>query len=72
MTPILADATSTVGTSLSGWLTSITGALSEFSVDNVITILVAIFAITVPFAIFWFAYRLVTRKVSKAMRKGKI
>lgn len=58
--------------SLSGWLTSITGALTDFSVENVISILVAILAITVPFAIFWFAYRLVTRKVSKAMRKGKI
>lgn len=71
MNMFLADATA-VATDLSGWLTSITGALTDFSVSNLITILVAILAITVPFAIFWFAYRLVTRKVSKAMRKGKI
>lgn len=67
----LAEAT-TVATDLPTWISSITGALSDFSVNNVITILVAVLAITVPFAIFWFAYRLVTRKVSKAMRKGKI
>lgn len=71
MNMFLADVTA-VATDLSGWLTSITGALADFSVTNLITILVAILAITVPFAIFWFAYRLVTRKVSKAMRKGKI
>lgn len=64
--------TAAVGEDLTAWITSITGALSDFSVTNVITILVAILAITVPFAIFWFAYRLITRKVSKAMRKGKI
>lgn len=58
--------------SLAGWMSQITTALGDFSVDNLIAILVAILAITVPFGLFWFAYRLITRKVSKAMHKGRI
>lgn len=70
--PVAMLAETTVGTDLSSWISSITGALADFSVANVITILVAILGITVGFGVFWFAYRLIVRKVSKAMKSGKI
>lgn len=66
----LADATT--GTDLSTWLTSITGALGDFSVTNLITIVTAVLGITVGLAIFWFALRFVLRKVQKAFRKGSL
>lgn len=70
MAMYLADAT--VGTDLTGWLTSITGALSDFSVTNLITIIGAVLGITVGLSIFWFAVRYVVRKISKAFRKGSL
>ncbi len=69
MQMFLADATAT---ELSSWLTSITGALGDFSVSNLITIVVAVLGITVGLSIFWFALRFVIRKVSKAFRKGSL
>lgn len=61
-----------VGTDLSSWLTSITGALGDFSVTNLITIITAVLGLTVGLSIFWFALRFVIRKVSKAFRKGSL
>ena len=57
---------------LSTFITSITGALSDFSTTNLGTILVAALGITVVLAIAWFAYRFIVRKVSGAMKKGKM
>lgn len=62
----------TANTDLSNWLTSITGALGDFSVTNLITIITAVLGITVGLSIFWFALRFVIRKVSKAFRKGSL
>lgn len=59
-------------TDLDGFITSITGALSSFTTTNLATILVAALGITVGLAIAWFAYRFIVRKVSGAMKKGKI
>ncbi len=67
--PITMEATST---DLSGFLSTITGALTDFSTTNLGTILVAALGITVVLAIAWFAYRFIVRKVSGAMKKGKI
>ena len=39
---------------------------------NLATILIAALGITVGLAIAWFAYRFIVRKVSGAMKKGKI
>lgn len=61
-----------VNTDLDGFITSITGALSSFTTTNLATILVAALGITVGLAIAWFAYRFIVRKVSGAMKKGKI
>lgn len=60
------------GNALSTFITSITGALTDFSTGNLGTILVAALGITVTLAIAWFAYRFIVRKVSGAMKKGKI
>ena len=57
---------------LSTFITSVTGALTDFSTTNLATILVAALGITVVLAIAWFAYRFIVRKVSGAMKKGKI
>lgn len=57
---------------LSTFISSITGALSDFSTTNLGTVLVAALGITVTLALAWFAYRFITRRVSKAMRKGSI
>lgn len=57
---------------LSTFIQSVTGALTDFSTTNLGTILVAALGITVTLAIAWFAYRFIVRKVSGAMKKGKI
>lgn len=57
-------------TALSTFLTSITGALSDFSTENLATILVAGLGIAVPLVIAWFGYRFIKRRGSKALTKG--
>lgn len=59
-------------TDLSTFITSITGALSDFTTANLATILVAALGMTAALAIAWFAYRFIKGKVSGAMRKGKL
>ena len=59
-----------VTTDLSTFITSITGALSDFTVANLATILVAALSISVGLVIAWFAYRFIYRKVKNAMRRG--
>lgn len=60
------------GSSLSSFITSITGALTDFTTSTLGTILVAALGITVSLVIGWFAYRFITRRVKSAMTKGKI
>lgn len=57
---------------LSTFISSITGALGDFTTANLATIIVAALGITVGLAIAWFAYRFIKGKVSSAMRKGKL
>ena len=54
------------------FITSITGALADFSVSTLSTVLIAALGITVGLAIAWFAYRFIVRKVQKALRKGSL
>lgn len=61
-----------VSTDTSTFIQTITGALGDFSTANLATILVAALGLTVVLAIAWFAYRFIVRKVSGAMKKGKI
>lgn len=60
------------GSGLSAFISSVTGALTDFSTTTLGTILVAALGITVGLVIAWFAYRFITRRVSKAMRKGSL
>lgn len=68
MTPTVAE----VNAGLSTFITTITGALTDFSTTNLGAILVAALGITAGLAIAWFAYRFIVRKVSGALKKGKI
>lgn len=61
-----------VSEGLSSFISSITGALGDFTITNLATILVAALGLTAGLAIAWFAYRFIRGKVSSAMRKGKL
>lgn len=54
------------------FLTAIKGALTEFSVDTLSTILIAALGITVGLCIAWFGYRFIVRKVQKALHRGSL
>lgn len=60
------------GNELSGFISQITGALSDFTTNNLGTILIAALGLTATLAIAWFAYRFIKGKVAGAMKKGKI
>ena len=53
-------------------MTAITGALTDFTTGTLSKVLVAALGITAGLAICWFAYRFIVRKVSGALKKGKI
>ena len=57
---------------LSTFISSITGALGDFTTSTLGTVLVSALGITAGLAIAWFAYRFIIRKVSGALKKGKI
>ena len=57
---------------ISTFISSITGALADFTTGNLSTILIAALGITGGLAIAWFAYKFIVRKVSGAMKKGKM
>ena len=57
---------------LSTFISSITGTLGDFTTSTLGTVLVAALGITAGLAIAWFAYRFIVRKVSGALKKGKI
>ena len=59
-------------TALSTFLTSITGALTDFSTANLGTVLVAGVGVAGGLVIAWFGYRFIVRKVSGALKKGKL
>lgn len=57
---------------LSTFCTAITGALGDFSVSNLQTVMTSALGITVGLAVAWFAYRFVVKRVSKAMKSGRV
>lgn len=60
------------GTDLSTFIDSIKGGLADFTTGNLATILVAALGLTAVLAIAWFAYKFIVRKVSGALKKGKL
>lgn len=57
---------------LETFLTTINGALADFTTTNLATILVAALGLTASLFIAWFAYRFIKAKVAGALKKGKI
>lgn len=57
---------------LSAFIDSIKGGLTDFTSGNLGTILVAGLGVSVTLVLAWFAYRWVVKKVSGAMKKGKL
>lgn len=83
MTAFMAVATLAVGVSadeagggvsadLDSFITTIKGALSDFTTANLGKILVAALGLTVGLGIAWFAYRFLKNKIMAAMKKGKV
>lgn len=65
-------AETTVSTELGTFIQTIKGALADFTTTNLGIILVAGLSVSVGLVIAWFAYRFITRKVSGALKKGKL
>lgn len=61
-----------MGEKLTTFITSITGALSDFNVTTLGEVLVAGLSLTAGLAICWFAYRFLVRKITAALKKGKL
>lgn len=55
---------------LSTAITSITGALTDFSGTNVTSVIVAGLGIAVPLVLVWFAFRWIYRKAKGALKRG--
>ena len=70
--PGMLAASTTTPEGLDSFITSIKGALSSYTVDSLVVILVASIGMTATLSIAWFAYRFITRKVSKALKKGSM
>jgi hypothetical protein len=49
---------------------SITGALTEFSSANVVSVIVAGLGVAVPLVLVWFAFRFIYRKAKVALKRG--
>lgn len=59
------------GTGMDGVITSVTGALGDFSAANIGKVLVAGLGIAVPLVLCWFAFRWIYSKAKGALKKGK-
>ena len=68
----VADASAGASAGLSTFMSTITGALGDFTTTTLGSVLVSALGITAGLAIAWFAYRFIVRKVSGALKKGKM
>lgn len=59
-------------TTLSTFVDAIKAALTEFTTGNLSTVLVAGVGVSAGLVVAWFAYRFIIRKVSGAMKKGRL
>lgn len=51
-------------------VTAITGALTEFSVANVVSVITAGLGIAVPLVLIWFAFRFIYKKAKGGLKRG--
>lgn len=65
-------AETSANTDLDTFLTTIKDGLVDLSSSNLAKILVAALGVTVVLFLCWFGYRWVTKKVSGAVKKGKL
>ena len=56
--------------SLATAISSITGALTDFSGANVAQIIVAALGIAVPLVLVWFAFRFIYKKAKGGLKRG--
>lgn len=61
-----------VSADLGTFIDAIKGALADFTTTNLSTILIAALSVTVGLAIAWFAFRFIKRKISGAMKSGRL
>lgn len=59
-------------TDLDTFITTIKGALTDFTTANLAKVLVAGLAISAGLFLAWFGYRWVVRKVSGGIKKGRL
>ena len=59
-------------TTLSTFVDAIKSALTDFTTANLSTVLVAGVGVSAGLVVAWFAYRFIIRKVSGAMKKGRL
>lgn len=57
---------------VTSWTTEITGFFGDFNITNLVTILGVAIGIAVPFVLFWFAYRVIKKRLTKGMTKGTL
>lgn len=55
---------------LSGGITAVKAALSEFSVSNLVSVIVAGLSVAVPLVLMWFGFRFIYRKAKGALKRG--
>lgn len=67
MTTVIAEVTT-----LSTFVDAIKAALTDFTTANLSTVLVAGVGVAASLVVAWFAYRFIIRKVSGAMKKGRL
>lgn len=58
------------GATVSTFITSITGALADFSTTNLSSVIVAGLGIAVPLVLAWFAFRWIYKKAKGALKRG--
>lgn len=58
------------GSALTAAIGSITGALTDFSAANVVSVIVAGLGVAVPLVLVWFAFRFIYRKAKGALKRG--
>lgn len=51
-------------------ISSITGALTDFSSANVAQVIVAALGIAVPLVLVWFAFRFIYKKAKGGLKRG--
>lgn len=61
---------SNLTSALTSAITSITGALTDFSGTNVTSVIVAGLGIAVPLVLVWFAFRWIYKKAKGALKRG--